>query len=467
MVAQQRKLKSGAAQPWDSAIESHDVEGVLLYCPVRGALGIKALAKDGLTPSEEARRIDFLNFLIEERSYPLEHIAVEVVTIKNLGEQGRNQLRADVIVYDCPWAEIQSASTGTQLAHVILVAEIKRESSKKAKGIKYQLDPALRILPRLDTVGVYWDDESQLLFTKSLAKQKHFEEVVVGVGSIANLPDYGTAYEAKVITADKLTKPTNLVGVLQGLANIMRSHGVNDSQMRYRETVKLLLARYVDEKSAKGTASKQLKMQLLDGADSGFMTRIQKLYTNASIRYARVKTLFAPRTGPDLDEPTMRDLVGAIQGFDLSSASNDTMQQVFMTFIPAVFKKDLSQYFTPVSLIDSMVRIAAPGPTEKMADPAMGTADFLTAAMNYCIERGDDDAPARVYGADSDSQAYDLAIINMILNHDGQASLVCEDSIENHSRWLGEMDVVFCNPPFAKKTAEARASVLAAYDLVH
>ena len=197
------------------------------------------------------------------------------------------------------------------------------------------------------------------------------------------------------------------------------------------------------------------------------MSRVERMYTEASVRYARVQTLFSPVTRPELNEDTLRDLVRAIQGFDFSSASNDTMQQVFMTFVPVVFKKNLSQYFTPASLIDTMVKMAAPGPTEKIADPAMGTADFLTAALNHCAERGDDDAFGRIFGIDSDPSAYDLAIVNMILNKDGQANLRREDSIENHTRWSEEMDVVLCNPPFGSDTVEKRANILASYDLGH
>lgn len=446
--------------------EQH-LEEVLLVCPVRGPLGASALAKDGLTATEEAHRVDFLHFLIDERNYQPDHIRVEVVTLKNLGESGRNQLRADVIVYDRPWAKIANSTKKEQLGHAVLVAEIKRESSKSARGITEQLEPALLLLPRLDTLGVYWDDENRILFTKSVSKNGRHEEVVVNTDSIANLPDYGIAYHSRAISVDTLTKPANLVATLQSLANIMRSHGVNDEQKRYKETVKLLLARYVDEKKARGSENKQLRLQVLAGEDVGFLARVERLYTEASVRYQRVQTLFTPVTRPELDEKTLRDLVCAIQGFDFSSASSDTMQQVFMTFVPVVFKKNLSQYFTPSSLIETMVQMVAPGPTEKVADPAMGTADFLTAALNFCVERGDDDAFGRIYGIDSDPSAYDLAIVNMILNRDGQSNLRLEDSIEKHTRWAEEMDVVLCNPPFGAKTVEKRATVLDSYDLGH
>ncbi|MDF2695939.1 MAG: hypothetical protein K0S65_4322, partial [Labilithrix sp.] len=123
--------------------------------------------------------------------------------------------------------------------------------------------------------------------------------------------------------------------------------------------------------------------------------------------------------------------------------------------------------FTPITLIDAMVDMVKITATDKIADPAMGTADFLSAAMSYRVGQGDDDAFQRVYGTDKDSQAYELAIINMILNRDGQANLFREDSIEHHKRWAESMNVVLCNPPFGARTVEDRASVLDKYDLGH
>jgi type I restriction enzyme M protein len=80
---------------------------------------------------------------------------------------------------------------------------------------------------------------------------------------------------------------------------------------------------------------------------------------------------------------------------------------------------------------------------------------------------GDQDILQRVYGFDSDQKAYDLAIVNMILNKDGQSNLFCQDSIERHDRFEGEMGVVLCNPPFGEKSVESRSAVLRHYDLGH
>ena len=441
-----------------------DMTATLLHCPIRGRLGAKALAKDGLTETEEARRIDFLHFLLYERDYPEANIAVETVVLKGLGHDGKKQLRADVIVYDEPVDTCTSKPFAEQLQHVSLVAEIKREAKMKRRGVERQLEPALLILPKVGMLGVYWDDQNRDLYIKKLVA-KPSPHIEVHADTVANLPSWGREYETKPITVDLLTQPANLVATLFELANIMRSHGVNDEPLRYRETVKLLLARYVDERLARDLGNGVLQLQVYPDSDPTFMTRVEAVYKKSATRYSHARTLFQPAAKSELKERVLRALVESIQGFDLSSASNETMQQIFMSFVPAVFKKSLSQYFTPISLIETVVSMVDIGPNDKIADPAMGTADFLTVAM--AARPDDHDIVQRVFGIDSDPKAYDLAVINMILHRDGQSGLKCEDSIRNPARWANEMNVVLCNPPFGSRTIETDEEVLAQYDLGH
>ena len=92
----------------DEIAESGDVDGALfpaaanqklLTCPIRGPLTVAKLASDGLTLTEESRRIDLIRLLLD-RGYPAANIAAEVAVIKNIGEKGRNRVRADLLVYD-------------------------------------------------------------------------------------------------------------------------------------------------------------------------------------------------------------------------------------------------------------------------------------------------------------------------------------------------------------------------------
>ncbi|MDB5178878.1 MAG: hypothetical protein JWN01_821 [Patescibacteria group bacterium] len=438
----------------------------LLVCPVRGPLNVTMLAKDGLTVSEEARRIDCIKYLLE-RGYPKNQIDVETVILKHLGESGRNTLRCDIIVYDDRVVELAHLPFDKRLNHALLVGEIKRDSSKKEGGVKFQLEPAMRQLARTDVLGVYWDDINRFLFTKSVKSDKGGQITEVVQDSLANLPKYGTTYKSKAIIFETLTPAENLVGILHGIANAMRSHGVNDEHTRYKETVKLLLARYCDEKEAAQSTSKELKLQVLKGVDPSFRDRVDEVYRVAGKRYSRAETLFSPSSVSELTDSALRAVVALIEGINLSSASTESMQQVFMSFVPAVFKKSLDQYFTPMTLIETMVEMAQIGPNDKIADPAMGTADFLASALEFRTRKGDADIVQRIFGIDKDPKAYDLAIINMILNRDGQTNLFRDDSIENHSLWEQEMDVLLCNPPFGAKTLEKNPNVLKHYDLGH
>jgi type I restriction enzyme M protein len=271
----------------------------------------------------------------------------------------------------------------------------------------------------------------------------------------------------KALTYPDLVKGVNLVGILFNLANVMRSHSINEPQLRYKETVKLLLARYCDEKEGMEASDEPLSLQVFLGTDPKFMERLTALYRTAANRYSKAQSLFNPVAVSELPERALRDIVRSIQGIEFSSASNETMQQVFMSFVPAVFKKNLDQYFTPISLIQAVVQMAKIGPNDKVADPGMGTGDFLTAAMEYRARLGDKDIDKRLVGIDSDLFAFDLAIINMILNKDGQTGLHNEDSIEHYSHFAEEMGVVLCNPPFGERSIENRAAVLKEYDLGH
>ena len=320
----------------------------------------------------------------------------------------------------------------------------------------------MRQLRGMRVMGAYWDGENQLLFVKQVVKN----ELQIFEDSLANLPIWGAAYERKLLTYFDLSEKGNLVGILFNIANVMRSHGVNDEHIRYKETVKLLLARYCDERESQGS-SKPLALQVYPEGDPSFMPRVTACYSTAAKRYSRAKTIFGAGPVTELSERSLREIIRQIQGVNFSASSNETMQQVFMSFVPAVFKKNLDQYFTPIGLVKAMVETVRIGPNEKIADPGMGTADFLTAAAELRAMDGDRDALQRIYGFDSDPKAFDLAVVNMILNKDGQSNLLCLDSIEHHDTLDSEMGVVLCNPPFGEKSVEARASVLRHYDLGH
>lgn len=431
-----------------------------LVCPIRGPLDATYFSKDGMTVSEEARRIDCIKFLLRKK-YPKENFQCETIVIKRIGNNGRNSLRADVVVYDIPAAEAKLLDDKTRNQHIILITEIKRDSKGKKSGVSFQLEPAMRQSDRTLVFGVYWDDVNRYLYVKQLKDN----QIEITRDSLGNLPIYGSDYKYKKLKYGDLIKPEDITATLMDIANILRSNQINDDATRYRETVKLLLAKYIDEREAKET-NDDLIMQVVPGKDTTFLKRLKDLYARTARVYSKAQSIFGNH-GFELSEKALKEMVEKVQGLKLLDSSSDSMQQVFMTFVPAVFKKDLDQYFTPLTLVNSMVEILHPGPNDKVADPAMGTADFLSATMQYRLKYNDGQIINRVYGSDKDPQAYELALINMALNKDGQTNLHNVDTIEEHTLWNQQMDVVLCNPPFGSRTLETRPTVLRNYDLGH
>lgn len=432
-----------------------------LICPIRGPLGAEYFAKDGLTVSEEARRIECLEFILK-RGYPKSHIKCETVIIKHIGNQGKNSLRADITVFEDPVSHVNKLDHEEMLRRIVLVGEIKRESKSKSSAVNHQLEPALRQIDKSNIYGVYWDDINRLL----IIKQTINNQVRFSKDDLGNLPEFGNPYKYKKLKYKDLIKPEDISATLMEIANVLRSNKINDDATRYRETVKLLLAKYMDEREAKENGSDLILQSPPEGADPTFRERVDKLYKRTASFYSKARTIFVQKSS-ELDEKTLRLMVEKVQGLNLLDSSTDSMQQVFMTFVPAVFKKELDQYFSPLTLINCMVEVLRPGINDKVVDPAMGTGDFLTASMQYRFKLNDSSVISRVYGMDKDPQAYELAIVNMILNKDGQTYLREVDSIGNPTIWEGEMGVALCNPPFGARTLETDPQVLAQYDLGH
>ncbi|MBF0306332.1 MAG: hypothetical protein HQL41_11855, partial [Alphaproteobacteria bacterium] len=170
-----------------------------LTCPIRGELRADYFAADRMTVSEEARRIDCINFLLS-KNYPRTHFQCETTIIKNIGHQGRNSLRADITIYDIPATRVQSSDATN---HIILVAEIKRESKAREGAIRHQLEPALRQIDRPTVYGVYWDDIHRNLYIKETIDNT----VRINQDSLGNIPQYMHLYRYQPLRWDSLIEP--------------------------------------------------------------------------------------------------------------------------------------------------------------------------------------------------------------------------------------------------------------------
>ena len=133
-----------------------------LYCPIRGQLNVSEKAKDQLTPTEEKLRIDCIKYLLT-RKYPKNNFKIET-TLLRFGNKGRNSFRTDIVVFDCPAAEMDGVPLEKQLEDIVLIAEIKRDNAEAMQAKATQVKPAMAFLHDSSALGIYWDDIEQRVF---------------------------------------------------------------------------------------------------------------------------------------------------------------------------------------------------------------------------------------------------------------------------------------------------------------
>ncbi|SDM10603.1 type I restriction enzyme M protein [Geodermatophilus siccatus] len=118
------------------------------------------------------------------------------------------------------------------------------------------------------------------------------------------------------------------------------------------------------------------------------------------------------------------------------------------------------QFRTPRHIIQLMVAMTAPQPTDEICDPACGTAGFLVAASEYVRSQHPTvmtDAEQRqhyhrsmFHGYDFDSTMLRIGSMNMLLHGVEQPDIRYRDSLsEGAAGEAGLYSLVLANPPFA------------------
>ena len=217
-------------------------EAPLLHCPIRGPLRVAQRASDSLTFTEEKQRIDAIRYLLQ-KSYPSENIGIETTLFK-LGHKGKNSFRTDFAVYDEAFDDLRREPLEVRLNHLKLIAEIKRDHQDPSGAKATQVQPALRLVPALDALGVYWDDVEQRFFFKKLRGNQ--QEVLEA--PISKIPSWGNDVDSIQLRYADLDTAANLVRIFDELENALHPHVV-DKTARYSLIQQLLLAKIHDENS--------------------------------------------------------------------------------------------------------------------------------------------------------------------------------------------------------------------------
>ena len=434
--------------------------GALLHCPVRGTLTVPERAADDLTFTEEKRRIDCINLLLR-KGYPQSHIRVEP-TLLRFGNQGRNSFRSDIAVLDQPTSSFESG-VDELVNHIILVAEIKRDNSKSAEARNTQVYPAMRLLPSVQALGIYWDDVEQRLFHKELQDG----QIILREAPIKALPPFGHDYQYTPLRSADL-ETTQLRVLFERIEDRLHSETASKS-LRFRIMLQLLLVKLYDEYVHPVAGNEEMDIQDFTSSpmgDQDVKVQIESVLALALDFYQP----YLPETVPtsfQCSGSTLRALTALLAPVRVISTKREVIQDFYMYFASEVYKWDLGQYFTPTEVVDFIVSVVNPRAGERVKDPACGSADFLISAFQHAESQNGANLKDSVWGSDHSSEAVQVSILNMVLNGDGKSQITEEDSLLNVGQDASRFRVILCNPPFGKRIVETRPEVLQKFDLGH
>lgn len=507
---------------FDKKYRNKDTFGCFL--PVNETLNLKTKIKGtNGNPNEEYYKWQFLYALVYSGMYAKDFIGTEVYFPK--GNKSSAPIKFDAAIFDDKdWFEHYKTwrSTKDQNAldwlrkHLLAVIEIKKEEGKDIETVyNQQLKAAMKESEREFCLGVLYDTERLFLFRK---QQNRFirlsdefnikgEESSTKEQSLhlpetyRNIPTFDELLEW--ISSKQIDRSKRTVNDLDRVSGV-QSKQINDAmsavlrtleakgmlnQRGYEILVQIIALKIFDEKQNEKSPNKFLRLYITDEESSyanlndpkiqSFLSRIAKLRHGAEGIYREVL-----RENPinDEDESHVSVLVQVVKQFqDYSFAlshKTDLYQLVFHRFATEFAKQQNAQFVTPLPIIDFLVNIVNPRSGETVIDPTVGIADFLSIAYVNSQSKLDDD---NIYGMDIDPQMIMLAMLNMLLNGDGNVKLRAMPGqgsilhkfghtnelielvphLNKNGNWdkrgdgkrLKKFDVVLTNPPFGEDRA--------------
>lgn len=431
---------------------------VLLHCPIRGTLKVSERAADGLTFTEEKRRIDCLRLLLA-KGYPASHIKIETELLR-FGSQGRNSFRTDIAVFDKPISQVPSHLYGSELP-IRLISEIKRDHKDAAIAKATQVRPALDFLGNTDIMGIYWDDIEQRLFYRTTEGTR----LKIHETNVAVLPRWGQPLGIPRLKLKDL-RSTDLLGLFERIENQLHSQ-IHDQNLRFEIVLQLLLTKLHDEKIHQ-TPEQEMTIQDFGDSrlsDSEILSIFNKLLASSVDFYRK----HLPNEVPKKFKVTgamLREISTLLSPVRILGSKRDVIQEFYMYFARGVYKWDLAQYFTPTEVVDFVVRLVNPRAGDQVKDPACGSGDFLISSFHHA-QQFNEDLTRDVWGADHSQNAVQVCVLNMVLNGDGKSNIKHEDSLATAEEYFDDFPVMLCNPPFGIKIKERRFEILSKFDLGH
>lgn len=363
-------------------------------------------------PEEIVRQL-WIHKLVNEYSYPLERIDVEVSV--DFGREVHDKA-ADIVVYQ----------EDKETAWIVL--EMKSPDAKDGlEQIKSYLNA------KGSPLGVLSDGKSKIILYRPHPHQ--FENTLRDIPRVdQTIQD---VLEEK-LTIDDLEPSYDLVKIIKSLEELVLAGSGEES---FNEIFKLIYAKLYDEKYAKDRQGELLFRQSSDPQIT--YDNINRLFEAAKREWPG---MFLSGEVINLSPSHLSVCIGGLEKVKLLDANMEIIDRAFEYLLPDVAKGKKGQYFTPRHVIDMAVKMLNPKKNENIIDPASGSGGFLIHAMQWVWDHDLADASrdtkvhfaaTHIYGIDFDDKPVKISRALMLIAGDGKSHIFKLNSL-NPKEWQGD-----------------------------
>jgi type I restriction enzyme M protein len=330
--------------------------------------------------------------------------------------------------------------------------------------------------------------------------QKVLNQGIITYEEIPDLPSYGQTGETAERPRFDQLKPASsdaLLFAFRRCHNYIAGNQGLQKPEAFWELLKLIFCKIHDERE-----SPEMEFYAGGKERSGIngplkvKARVERLFSAVKADYP---SIFPPNEAISLNPPVLAYLVAQLQMYSLLESDVDVKGHAYEEIVGANLRGDRGEFFTPRNVCNMAVAMLDPREDQLILDPACGTGGFLIAAMNHVIERvreGEQlrwggnveraDATTRervrrfaeknIVGIDFNPNLVKASKMNMVMNNDGSGGLFQGNTLASHATWeeglrtrglIGNVDLIFTNPPFGSKIPVDDPAILEKYDLGH
>lgn len=176
-----------------------------------------------------------------------------------------------------------------------------------------------------------------------------------------------------------------------------------------------------------------------------------------------LKKIFAGAQNKIHDSAKLKKLINLINEENWTSKETDIKGEIYESLLQKNAESSgAGQYFTPRSVIKTMIECIQPKPKETISDPSCGTGGFFLGALNHLNNKDLSESEIdflkfnTFHGWEIETSTARLCLMNLFLHGVGDLKETPDIEVTDSLKILPKkkVDIVLANPPFGKSSSD-------------